>query len=238
MGADGRWGHVVGHIRRRLLVNYWVDPAEAASCLPDGVRPHTGSNGGVVVGCCMIELDDVRPWPMPTGVGVSLRAAAHRISCEAGSQERPVRAVFVPSRLTNALLPVLAGGRLFPGVHQRAEVQVSETDKLQWVVRDRGRGDPFSIAASADLAKGRPTGGEVAEIVIGTTLGLSPGHRRGSIQAIEMEPDHLDAQEVELVDVESEFIAGFSTAQQAETLVMTDARVIWRPATWKGASPD
>lgn len=231
MGANARWGQVVGHIRRRLLVNFWVDPGEAASHLPDGLRPHIGSNGGVIVGCCMIELDNVRPSPMPVGAGV--RAAAHRICCEVGAPERATRAVFVPSRQTDALLPVLAGGRLFPGVHRRAEVRVSATDKLHWAVRDKGRGDPFSITATADLVSGRPTSGEVAQTVIGTTLGLSPGHRRGSIEAVEMEPDRLDAQEVDLVQVDSKFIAGFTTAEPAETLLMTDVAVTWRAAARK-----
>lgn len=89
---DGRRaGDVVGHIRRRLLLNEWVDPDEVKAHLPTGIRPHVGSNGGVVVGCCMIEIDSARPWPLPRSVGVGIRAAAHRISVEVGSEHQPPR---------------------------------------------------------------------------------------------------------------------------------------------------
>jgi hypothetical protein len=62
--SDAKPGDIVGKIKRRLLVNTWVDPDEAARHLPDGVRPHLGTNGGVVVGCCMIEIESARPWPL------------------------------------------------------------------------------------------------------------------------------------------------------------------------------
>src|SRR5262245_36571416 len=90
---------VRGTLRRRLLVNAVVDPDEAAGRLPAGLRPHVTAGGATVVGCCLLEIDDLRPDPVPARAGVALRAAAHRISAEwdAGDDDggAPVVGVFV-----------------------------------------------------------------------------------------------------------------------------------------------
>jgi hypothetical protein len=70
-----------GNIRRRLLVNAVVDPDEAAGRLPPGLRPHVTAEG-TVIGCCLLELDAIRPGGLPALAGRTLRAAAHRISAD------------------------------------------------------------------------------------------------------------------------------------------------------------
>jgi len=66
-----------GTIRSRLLVNALVDPDEAARRLPAGVRPHA-TGDATIVGCCLLDITDIRPSPLPAMVGGSFRAAAHR----------------------------------------------------------------------------------------------------------------------------------------------------------------
>ena len=53
-----------GTIHRRLLVNAVVDPDEAARRLPVGLRPHVTALG-TVVGCCLLEIDRIRPAFLP-----------------------------------------------------------------------------------------------------------------------------------------------------------------------------
>jgi hypothetical protein len=122
---------VHGAIRRRLLVNALVDPEEAAPRLPPGVRPHV-TEQGTVVGCCLLELADVRPAGLPAAVGVDIRAAANRISAEWEDAEgRTFVGVYVPLRRTDSLLAAAAGGRVFPGVHRRVPVEVrADADTL------------------------------------------------------------------------------------------------------------
>src|SRR3954452_11966124 len=89
-----------GVIRSRLLVNAVVDPAEAARRLPAGLRPHV-VGGGTVVGCCLLDIAAIRPAPLPAVVGMSLRAAAHRISVEWDDSVGGTSVgVYVPLRLT------------------------------------------------------------------------------------------------------------------------------------------
>ncbi len=220
-------GDLIGVIRHRLLINQLVDPAEAASRLPDGLRPHVSSTGGVVVGCCLLEINSARPWPMPSKVGLSQRAAAHRISAEVVSRDGCAeRAVYVPSRHSDGLLPVMAGGRLLPGVHHRAEIDaVCDEAFVSWSIQG---GEGFNISATADRATARVATSEVAEIVIGTELGISPGHRAGSIEYAELCPASPLAHVVELTSLESDYLNGFTTAEPAETLLMTDAKFVWR----------
>ncbi len=101
-----------GTIRHRLLVNAVVDPDEAASRLPDGVRPHV-TDLGTVVGVCLLEIGAIRPAGVPAAVGTTVRAAAHRISVEWDSRSgASVTGVYVPVRHTDSRLAVVvAGGR-------------------------------------------------------------------------------------------------------------------------------
>lgn len=233
MGVD-RVGDILGTIRRRLLVNSWVDPDEVLPLLPAGVRPHVGSNGGVVVGCCMIEIEAARPWPLVRRAGVAIRAAAHRISVEVGPVESPTTAVWVPVRQTDSRPAVFAGGRIFPGVHVATQIVVSDDDHtLSWSVGEGpGSEERFDIAAVVSLDGAVARESEVADIVIGTTLGLSPGRRQGRVEAVEMCPVRTEARLVELTKLNSIFLNSFASGVEAESLLMTNVDVAWRRATF------
>ncbi len=230
--APPRPGQLVGTIRHRLLINRLADPDEVAPRLPDGLRPHVTSSDGVVVGCCLIAVESMRPWPAPAAVGLPIRAAAHRISVEVDSGEEWSRAVYVPCRHADGLLPVLAGGRLFPGVHRRADIEIArDSNRLAWSISGRTAGssaERFDITVEADLRSAVDTTSEVADVVIGTVLGLSPGHRDATIEAVDMCPTNTRAQRVELISLQSDFLNGFRSARGAETLLMTDVDVMWR----------
>lgn len=227
----------VGTIHHRLLINRWVDPEEVVDQLPPGVRPHLGSTGGVIVGCCLIEIGNLRPPHVPASLGLTVRAAAYRISCEVGSASNPTRAVFVPRRLTDSWTAVAAGGWLSPGVHQRAGIGVDHGTVLRWRVvpadsrsRDRAGADTFGLEALATTS-GRPADSEVAEIVVGTRLGLSPGRRPERLEAAEMVTATTDASRVDLRHLDAPLFEAFTTAEPADTLLMIDVPVRWTPAT-------
>ena len=118
---------VQGTLRRRLLVNAVVDPDEAARHLPPGLRPHV-TPAGTVVGCCLLEIEHLRPGRMPAAIGIAMRAAAHRISAEwENDNGERVVGVYVPERRTDSRLAVAVGGRWFPGVHRPADIVVRDT---------------------------------------------------------------------------------------------------------------
>jgi hypothetical protein len=118
-----------GLIRRRLLVNFRVDPAVLRTQLPPRFRPKL-HGGHAIAGICLIRLEDIRPRRLPTFLGLSSENAAHRMAVLWETEDgRPQEGVYVPRRDTGSLLNHLTGGRLFPGEHHRARFRVEESEK-------------------------------------------------------------------------------------------------------------
>ena len=228
--APGR-GSVRGRIRRRLLVNALVDPDEAARRLPPGLRPHV-VDGGTVVGCCLLELERLRPSWAPGVASVTIRAAAHRLSVDwgDGGAEPVAVGVYVPVRHTDSRLAVLAGGRAFPGVHRRAHIGLDEADAaLRWDV-DVARPERFGLRVVASVTGSACVVSDaVGRACIGATVGLSPG-LDGELEGVEMAPAHRRARRVDVEHLDSAFVASFASAEPAPSYLMTDVDVTWRPA--------
>lgn len=114
---------VHGIIRRRLLVNFRVEPEVIQRHLPAPLRPKL-HDGHAIAGICLIRLEGIRPKRVPQLLGISSENAAHRIAVvwEDGGETR--EGVYIPRRDTSSLLNHLAGGRVFPGEHHRAKFQV------------------------------------------------------------------------------------------------------------------
>jgi len=119
---------VHGTIRRRLLINYRVDPAVMSRHLPRPFRPKLHENSAIA-GICLIRLEDIRPRRFPRALGLSSENAAHRIAVVWEDKTGSHEGVYIPRRDTGSLVNHLAGGRLFPGEHQRARFQVTEDEQ-------------------------------------------------------------------------------------------------------------
>ena len=114
------------NIERRLLVNWRADPDLIASLLPVPFRPQL-IGGYAVVGICFVRLGQLRPRGIPGRFGLRCESAAHRIAVERETPDGVEPSVFVLQRVTDSRGAVLAGGRLFPGVHTHASFHVYET---------------------------------------------------------------------------------------------------------------
>ena len=122
-----RLPNVHGTIRRRLLINYRVDPGVMQRHLPSPFRPKL-HDGHAIAGMCLIRLENIRPRRFPTMVGLSSENAAHRCAVVWEDDTGPREGVYIARRDTGSVLNHLAGGRLFPGEHQRATFQVSDVE--------------------------------------------------------------------------------------------------------------
>lgn len=141
---------VTGLIDRRILANYRVDPDCMASALPQPFRPWV-YRGYAVGGICLIRLKHIRPKAFPFPWGIGSENAAHRIAVEWDSDGEVRRGVYIPRRDTNSRLNVLAGGRVFPGVHHHATFAVEE------------RSDRFSVEMNSHDGQSVKVVGSVAE---------------------------------------------------------------------------
>ena len=118
---------ITGVIRRRVLLNYRVDPDVVNAILPGNFRPQI-VHGYAIAGICLIRPEEVRPKGMPAIVGVSSENSAHRIGVEWDEDGETKYGVYVPRRDTNCKFNALVGGRLFPGAHELSDFKISDAD--------------------------------------------------------------------------------------------------------------
>lgn len=119
---------IAGIIRRRMLVNFRVDPDVMQHHLPTRFRPKLHKDYAVA-GICLIRLEHIRPKLLPQITGLSSENAAHRVAVLWEDENNLLReGVFIPRRDTDSLINHLAGGRIFPGEHHRASFIAQQSD--------------------------------------------------------------------------------------------------------------
>ena len=122
-----RLPEIHGVIRRRILVNFRVDPEIVQRQLPGKFRPKLHS-GFAIAGICLIRLEKIHPRFLPSFLGASSENAAHRIAVLWENEKGQIQeGVFIPRRDTNSILNAVAGGRLFPGEYHPAQFQVEDS---------------------------------------------------------------------------------------------------------------
>jgi Uncharacterized conserved protein (COG2071) len=121
-----RFPKVHGVIRRRLLVNFRVDPAVLQRHMPSPFRPKL-HDGQAIAGICLIRLEEIRPKRLPRAFGLASENAAHRMAVVWDDNGSLREGVYIPRRDTGSLINHLGGGRVFPGEHHRAKFDVQET---------------------------------------------------------------------------------------------------------------
>ena len=227
---------VTATVERRLLVNYRVEPEVVARLLPEPFVPVT-VDGWAVAGICLIRLGGLRPSAAPGLVGFTSENAAHRIAVEWETDQGVARGVFIPRRDTSSRLTTLAGGRLFPGVHQRASFRVGEAGGRYEVAMASPDGT-MNLRVAAALADDLPRGsvfgslGAASEFFRKGSLGWSVTRRPGVYDGVELrapgwriEPARAEAVASSFFDDPRRFPPG--TALLDSALLMRDLASEW-----------
>ena len=226
-----------GVIRRRLLVNYRVDPEIIATNLPAGFRPKL-KDGHAIAGICLIRLEDIRPRGWPAWTGISSENAAHRIAVtwndDQGGEEE---GVYIPRRDTNSLPNHLAGGRVFPGEHHFANFQIrDEAGHVDLSIRSRdGR---MTIRVDGRESDGLPESSVFASLADSSaffengSIGYSATRDCCRLDGIRLEthdwtvkPFAVDRVETSFFDNPASFPAG--SAEFDHALIMRDIPHHW-----------
>jgi hypothetical protein len=154
---------IQGVIRRRILVNFRVDPKIMSRRLPANFRPKI-QNGFAVAGICLIRLEQMRPKHLPSFLGLRSENAAHRIAviwddAKGGAKE----GVFVVRRDTNSSVNSLAGGFLFPGEYNPAHFEVTDAgEKIAFQMKSRD--GKVTVRLRAKLANELPSESQFATL--------------------------------------------------------------------------
>jgi hypothetical protein len=231
---------VHGVIRRRILVNFQVDPAVMQSQIPDRFRPKL-QNGRAIAGICLIRLEEIRPRFVPAALGVSSENAAHRIAVnwtdDSGAERE---GVFIPRRDTGSAINRLAGGRVFPGEHHRATFDARmaggrvdlDMASADGEVRVRVHGE------TSDRLPASSCFGEVSEasrFFEGGSLGYSATSEPGRLDGVTLRTKSWKVEPLRIDDVyssyfsdESKFPAGSVRFDCA--LLMRDIEHEWQSA--------
>lgn len=229
--------NVAGSIDRRFLINYRVEPDVLVDQLPAPFRPHLVEGHGVI-GICVLRLSKLRPKGLPNAFGISTDNAAHRIAVEWDGLERVERGVYIARRDTSSKLTVRLGGRMFPGVHHRADFAFREGSD-HYDVDFRSRLDGTRVSMSASLAGGLPSDSvfsslEEASDFFRSPLGFSPGHRNGTLECLELQCENRSVQPLRVERVASSFFEDSSRFPRDSVtfdsaLVMRNLESAWLP---------
>lgn len=198
-----------GIIDRRILVNYRVDPGVLADVLPAPFRP-TLVQGFGIAGICLIRLKHIRPRFVPDLLGISSENAAHRIAVEWDTNGEIKEGVYIPRRDTSSRLNTLAGGRLFPGVHNHARFEVYE-DSDRYSVTMESDDDDAHVAVAGTVASELPPGSiflsldEVSDFFEQGSLGYSATSEAGLFDGLELRTLDWQVTPLEVECVESSF---------------------------------
>ena len=230
---------IQGIIRRRILLNFRVDPARLRPQLPAGFELQL-KYGWAVAGVCLIRLEQMRPCGWPALLGISSENAAHRMAVswrEASGETRT--GVYVPRRDTDSRLNQLAGGRLFPGEQNAAEFTVREQgDTIDFAMRSvDGTVAVEFQGAGATAWPGKSIFGsleEASSFFKAGSLGYSSRKIRGPLDGIELLVQQWQVSPLAVTHVRSSFFA--DAARFPAGSVEFDNALIMRdiPHEWRG----
>jgi hypothetical protein len=220
---------VPAHFERRIVLNYRIDPAIASRAMPPPFRPHLES-GWAIGGLCIAHLRPAVPRFVRSVVSV-----AHRFVVETPGGGP---AVYVPRRDTSSLVATLIGGRVVPGVQQRATivstlddgavaVDLSSTDgRMQVELRAQVRSEIDPASVYRDEA-------DASAALRHAPMGYSPARSAGRLEVVELCADDWRLTPLSIDRVASSYFDDVrmfpvGSIEPDSAFVMTDVAHRWR----------
>lgn len=206
---------IQGLIRRRILVNFRVDPDVMRGHIPPRfeLKLHEGHS---IAGICLIRLESIRPRLVPRVLGLSSENAAHRVAVQWHDGDTRKEGVFIPRRDTGSTMSHLAGGRVFPGEHHRARFDVREdADSIDLSMTSLDR--EVAVSVRGRVADRLPTTSCFATLEAASAffepgaVGYSVTSDTGRLDGIELRTHGWKVEALHVDDVYSSYFADEST---------------------------
>jgi hypothetical protein len=201
--------NISGEIDRRFLINYRVAPEVLVRLLPTPFRLHLVGGYGIA-GICVLRLRELRPEGFPRVFGIATDNAAHRIAVEWDGPDGPRRGVYIVRRDTSSRSTVYLGGRLFPGVHHRADFEFRESS-YRSEVGFKSRRDGAMVSLSASAADDLNSDSVFSSLDDASTffrqspLGFSPGHQDQTLEGLELRCENWSVEALQVDRVVSSY---------------------------------
>ena len=199
--------------------------------LPPGLRPQL-IRGYALAGVCLIRLGAFRPQWFTPKFGHRSESAAHRIAVEWDGPGGVRTGVFIPRRHSASRLAQLAGGRVFPGVHEPAVVKSVESSTHLDVTVDAA---DLHVDVNVDVVSPERFQSEVfsnltaaSEFFRKDAVGWSPRRDR-RLEALRLDTDAWRVEPGMATRVESSFFDALPAEAAAfdHILVMRGVPVVW-----------
>jgi hypothetical protein len=200
-----------GVIRRRLLVNFRVEPDVIQAQLPGKFRPKL-QDGKAIAGICLIRLEELRPRFLPSEVGLSSENAAHRVAVLWDEDGSTQEGVFIPRRDSNSPVNRLIGGRLFPGEHHEASFTVCETVQNIHLSMESADGD-VAVRIRCRLADSLPASSvfpslpDASRFFEKGSLGYSLTHDGNRLDGLRLATDQWAVRPLDVSEVYSSYFS-------------------------------
>ncbi len=226
-----------GVIKRRLLVNFRVDPEVVQRILPEGLTPKLQGDHAIA-GICLIRLEQIRPSLIPWPVGLSGENAAHRVAVTWRDGDGAAReGVYIPMRHTNSSVILMVGGRVFPGVHERATFDVADTG-TDIDISIRATAGDMDVTLRGKSAEELPRGSAfpsltaASEFFRGGSVGYSRGRDGGRLEGLTLVSPNWRVDPLAISEVHSSWLSDTSRFPAGSTefdcaLVMRDIAHRW-----------
>lgn len=232
---------IAGVIDRRVLVNFRIEPSFLQRVLPSPFRPKLVGGKGIA-GVCLIRLAQIRPRWLPGVLGFSSENAAHRIAVEWDSGEGAQDGVYIPRRDTSSRLNLIAGGRIFPGEHNRATFEVREEGNFV-SISVNSRDGKTRLMVEGSTTDNLPSTSifrslaEASAFFEGGALGYSATSRPGEFDGLELRTFKWHVEPLEVTRVSSSFFS--DTVLFPPGSVEFDCALLMRKIAheWHGRAP-
>jgi hypothetical protein len=235
-----------GLIRRRILVNYRVDPDVAQRLLRAPFRPKLVGDAALA-GVCLVRLERIRPaavrLPLSVPLGWSSENAAHRFAVVwTDNQGESREGVYIPRRDTGSLLNHLVGGRAFPAEQAHARFRVHECDgRIDLTVRTGDR--KADVHLEARPARELPPRScfasltEASRFFAAGEVGYSPGGHGARLDGVRLRTRQWRVEPLDVLALHTAFFADQTRFPPGS--VAFDSALIMRniPHEWE-AVPD
>jgi hypothetical protein len=228
---------VQGTIRRRILVNFRVDPEVMRRTLPAPFEPKL-ANGHAIAGICLIRLENERPSWLPLAIGASSENAAHRVAVyRRDAHGRQEESVYIARRDSDSALNRWAGGRLFPGEHGPARFVVD--DDHTTVRLDMRAADGLQVGLRAHAASSLPARSafasleEASAFFRGGALGYSVTRARSRLDALYLDTNDWRVAPLQVDWVQTTYFENVTRFPPGSVeldcaLIMRDVPHVWR----------
>lgn len=200
---------IEGLIRRRILINFRVDPRVLEKLLPPPFQPKL-VRGFAVAGICLIRLEQIRPFGLPQWAGVSSENCAVRVAAQWPDGGSLREGVFIFQRYSSGRFNTMFGGRLFPGVHRQAHFDVREEEgRVHLAISGAQMKLDLEAAATLTLPADSVFRSleEASAFFRAGSLGYSPARQAGIYEGMELRSVDWNMQPLDVPTIRSSFFA-------------------------------